>query len=140
MTSRVVIVSPRPILREALSRWAGETGDLEVVDELTRGEEALVSAAHSRPDLVVLEADMPGMNGFETAGALSRDIPDLGIIIIAESGRPDLRKRASDVGAKGFVSKTWGRDAFRDVVRLVREGRSPVLVEVHQDTPGPPSR
>jgi two-component system response regulator DesR len=127
-------------LREALSRWAEETGDLEVVDELTRGEEALVSATHSPPDLVVLEADIPGMNGFETAGALSRDIPDLGIIIIAESGGPDLRKRAADVGAKGFVSKTWGREAFRDVVRLVREGGSPVLVEVYQDTPGPPSR
>lgn len=137
MNSRVVIVSPRPILREALCQWVEEAGDLQVVEEVSGGEEALVRAASSRPDLVVLEADMPGMSGFETAGTLSQDVPDVGIIIVAESASPDVRKRAVAVGARGFVSKTWGGKAFREVVRLVQEGRSPLLVEFHRKRPGP---
>ena len=137
MTSRVVIVSPRPILREALARWVEEAGDLEVVDEVARGEEALVSAARSRPDLVILEADMPGMSGFAVAGALTRDLLELGVIIVTETGGSQVRERAAEVGARGFVSKTWGGRAFREVVQQVQEGRSPMVLEVHGKAAGP---
>jgi two-component system response regulator DesR len=138
MTSRVVIVSPRPILREALSRWVEEAGDLDVVEEVARGEDALVSATHSRPDIIILEADMPGVSGFEVAGAISQTFPGMGIIIIADTADRDVRKKAADVGARGVVSKSWGREAFRMVVRLVEEGRSPPLIEVHGRPGRPP--
>lgn len=83
---------------------------------------------------------MPGMDGFETADALYQGTPGLGIIIVAEGGGPNVRRKAADVGVRGFVSKTRGRKAFREVVRLVREGRWPLLVEIHGRVPGSPPR
>ena len=105
---RVLIVDDAPAVREAL-RWLLENEpDIEVIGEASNGFEALTQASALLPDVVILDVEMPVMNGFEVARSLKSVLEPPGILFISVHDEPEFRESGLDAGGDGFVEKGAG--------------------------------
>jgi DNA-binding NarL/FixJ family response regulator len=91
-------------LRTARSLIAATPGFVQV-GEATSGEEALELARDLRPDLVLVDVRMPGMDGIETARRLREDDPDVAVVLISLEEVPDLESAVERAGATGYIRK-----------------------------------
>lgn len=102
---RVLIVDDNLAWRKTLWLVLANLPQLEVVGEASDGESALTACKLSRPDLVLLDINMPGMDGFETARALLAKDPALWVIGVSAEVNPGFQKRAQEAGFKAVVPK-----------------------------------
>lgn len=79
--------------------------NIDVVGTATEGCQALASAHALHPDLVLLDVEMPVMNGIETAARLRQELPTIRIIMVTVHDRPEVRQACSEAGADGFIAK-----------------------------------
>jgi DNA-binding NarL/FixJ family response regulator len=102
---RVLIVDDHLAWRKTLWLVLANLPQLEVVGDAPDGESALKACLVSRPDLVLLDINMPGMDGFETAQALLAQEPGLWIIGVSAEVNPGFQQRAQDSGFKAVIPK-----------------------------------
>jgi two-component system secretion response regulator SsrB len=102
---RVLIVDDHLTWRKTLWLVLASLPELEVVGEAVDGESALSACTISQPDLVLLDINMPGMNGFETARALLAKYPGLWIIGVSAEVHAESQKLAQEAGFRAVVSK-----------------------------------
>lgn len=115
---RVMLVDDHHIVRAGLAALLNRQSDLEVVAEAEDGVEALKLYAGSRPDVVLMDARMPGMSGAETTIALRRKHPGARIIILTTFDGVEDIHRALEAGARGYVLKKMRGP---EVIRAIRE-------------------
>ncbi len=113
-----MIVEDHTVVREGLRVMIDLEDDMEVVGEAPDGRKALVLAEELKPDVVLMDIAMPGLNGLEAARQLLHSIPNIRIIILTAHSDDIYVSRAVDLGAKGFLLK---QDSTRDVYRSIRE-------------------
>lgn len=101
-TTRILIVDDEPQAIQVLFSALGDLGDLRFA---LSGAEALEQAAMDPPDLVILDARMPGMDGFATCAALKARHPDLPVLFVTAASDPDSELRALEAGAGDFIVK-----------------------------------
>lgn len=101
---RVVIADDDPAFRAAL-RLVLEAEDAEVVGEARDGSEALQLAAALRPDVLLIDYQMPVLDGVAAAQILSRRWPEVCIVFLSGTADPDARARAFSAGASAFLDK-----------------------------------
>lgn len=117
---RLLIVDDAPAVREAL-RWAlEEAPDLEVVGEAGDGVEALERVTGLTPDMVILDVEMPRMDGYAVARTLKGMISPPVIIFLSVHADPASRQRAADAGGDAFVAKGSGWDTLVEQIRVER--------------------
>jgi len=122
---RVLIVDAVPAVREAL-RWAFEsTVDLLVVGEAQDGQEALVRAADLTPDVVILDIELPVLDGYAVAVALKQLQPPPTVIFLTIHGDAANRRAAASTGCDGFVEKGQGWSALISQIRHALNSRPP---------------
>lgn len=114
--ARVMIVDDHELVRDAVRR-ALTAPDLEVVAEASNGEQALQRARDVRPDLILLDVEMPGVSGIEIVAELSRSLPETQIVMLTVSSAEDDAHEALRLGASGYLTKDVGSDALRRAVR-----------------------
>jgi two-component system response regulator DesR len=102
---RVLIAEDQRLVRGALRALLDLEEDLEVVAEVGRGDAVVGAAVEHRPDVALLDIEMPGGDGIEAARALSVALPDCRAVILTTFGRPGFLRRAMEVGAAGFLVK-----------------------------------
>jgi len=119
---RLLIADDQALVRGALSALLGLEPDLEVVAEVGRGDEVLPAALEHRPDVCLIDVEMPGMDGIEATAAVRRALPDVRVIIVTTFGRPGYLRRALLAGASGFVVKDTPAAKLADAVRRVHRG------------------
>jgi two-component system response regulator DesR len=102
---RVLPAEDQATVRDALAVLLGLQPDIEVVASVGRGDEVLAAAAAAQPDVAVLDVEMPGMDGLETAAALHARFPSCKVLILTTFGRPGYLRRAMASGAVGFLVK-----------------------------------
>ena len=102
---RVLIAEDQAMIRGALASLIGMEPDIEVVGQVSRGDEVLAAARQARPDVALLDIEMPGQTGLDAAEELSRELPGIGILILTTFGRPGYLRRAMEGGAAGFLLK-----------------------------------
>lgn len=118
---RVLLVDDHALVRSAI-RQALDAPDIEVVGEARTAEEALELAPRLRPDLLLLDIDLPGMNGIETVRELAPRLPETRVVMLTVStDRRDLIE-AIRHGAAGYLTKDLTGDALLRAVRGVRRG------------------
>lgn len=105
MTVRAVIVDDQPPFRAAANLVFDLLDDFEVVGEATSGEEALALVDALRPDLVLMDINLPGMNGVETTRRLSARHPDVVTVLVSTYEADDLPADAASSGAIAYVHK-----------------------------------
>ncbi len=97
----------------------GSEHDFEVVGEASNGETALILAEQLCPDIVLLDVNMPGLDGLRTAAALHLRSTACRVVMVSMSDDNATRQRAIEAGAAGFVSKQEGSERLVTVIRSV---------------------
>jgi two-component system response regulator DesR len=96
--------------------------DLAVVAEVGRGDEVVAEAQRVRPDVALLDVEMPGMDGIAATAALRAALPSCRVLMVTTFGRPGYLRRAMAAGASGFVVKDTPARQLADAVRRVAAG------------------
>ncbi|MDQ2756284.1 MAG: response regulator transcription factor [Actinomycetota bacterium] len=122
MTIRLLLADDQALVRGALATLLGLESDLEVVAEVGRGDEVVAAAAEHRPDVALLDVEMPGLDGIEATRALRKAAPAVKVLIVTTFGRPGFLRRALQAGASGFVVKDTPARQLADAVRRVHSG------------------
>ncbi|TQF73488.1 response regulator transcription factor [Rhodococcus spelaei] len=118
----LLIADDQALVRGALAALLDLESDLSVVAEVGRGDEVLAAVRTHRPQVALLDVEMPGMDGIAVAEQLRRECPDVRILMVTTFGRPGYLRRAIDAGASGFVVKDTPARELADAVRRVHLG------------------
>ncbi|MCO5994888.1 response regulator transcription factor [Actinoallomurus rhizosphaericola] len=119
---RVLLAEDQGMVRGALATLLGLEEDIEVVGEAADGDEALTVAERTRPDIALLDIEMPGRNGIDTAAALRTALPDCRVIILTTFGRPGYLRSAMEAGASAFLVKDSPARELAAAIRRVLAG------------------
>jgi DNA-binding NarL/FixJ family response regulator len=120
-TLRVMLVDDHALVRSAV-RGALDAPDIEVVGEASSAEAALDEALRVRPDVILLDVDMPGMSGLQLIRELRPRLPDTQIVMLSVSGDDRNVLEAMRHGAAGYLTKDLGPEALQRAVRGIRQG------------------
>jgi two-component system, NarL family, response regulator DesR len=119
---RVLIAEDQAMVRGALASLLTLEGDIEVVAEVSRGDEVVSAARDAAPDVALLDIEMPGGDGLAAAGDLADALPDVRAVILTTFGRPGYLRRAMESGARGFVLKDAPATELATAIRRVMDG------------------
>ncbi len=119
---RVLIAEDQAMIRGALASLLAMEDDIEVVAEVERGDLVLDVARRARPDVALLDIEMPGLDGITVAGLLAREMPSTRSLILTTFGRPGFLRRALDEGANGFLHKDAPATELAAAIRTVAAG------------------
>ena len=122
MSIRLLIADDQALVRGALAALLDLEPDLEVVSEVGRGDEVIEAARATKPDVALLDVEMPGLDGIEAASALRIAVPGVRVLMVTTFGRPGYLRRAMEAGAAGFVVKDTPATQLADAVRRVHQG------------------
>lgn len=119
---RLLLADDENLIRGALAALLNLEDDLDVVAEAASGQEAVAMARAHRPDVAVLDLQMPGMDGIAVAAELRDGLPECRSLIVTSHGRPGYLKRALATGVRGFLPKTVSAQVLAGVIRSVYDG------------------
>jgi pilus assembly protein CpaE len=118
---KLLIVDDIPETRDHLSRLVGLDREIDVVGTAGSGEDAIQQAMDLRPDVIVLDINMPGMDGIAASEIIAQRLPFSAIIMMSVHGEAEHLKRAMLAGAREFLVKPFSADEFGTSIRRVYE-------------------
>ena len=121
-TIRLLLADDQALVRGALAALLDLEADLQVVAAVGRGDEVLDAAREHRPDVALLDVEMPGLDGIAATEVLRAAMPEVRVLIVTTFGRPGYLRRALQCGAAGFVVKDTPARQLADAVRRVHSG------------------
>lgn len=127
---RIVIVDDHPLMRKGLAQLFSIEADMTVVGEAPNGQEALAVCAAQKPDMVVLDLNMAGMNGIETLKALRDAGCSARIVMHTVSDNHEDVSRALRAGADGYLLKDMEPESLIDAVHEIMEGQVTVSMQL----------
>ncbi|HEY7045041.1 MAG TPA: response regulator transcription factor [Nocardioidaceae bacterium] len=119
---RVLLADDQGLVRGAVAALLDLEPDLEVVADVGAGDEVVDAALAARPDVALLDVEMPGLDGVAAARRLRTALPSCRILMVTTFGRPGYLRQAMAAGASGFVVKDTPARQLADAVRRVHEG------------------
>lgn len=122
MTIRILIADDQALVRGALAALLGLEDDLEIVGEVASGDLVVEAASRLCPDVVLMDVEMPGLDGIAATAALRQEVPETRVLIVTTFGRPGFLRRGLQAGAAGFVVKDTPARQLADAVRRVHAG------------------
>jgi two-component system, NarL family, response regulator len=127
---RILVVDDHPVLREGIAALISGQTDMKLVAEASNGEEAVAQYRLHRPDVRLMDLQMPGMSGIETIIVIRDESPDARIIVLT-TYRGDVQVlRALKAGARGYVLKGHVHKALLDTIRGVHAGEKRISPEI----------
>lgn len=130
MTISLLLADDQTLVRSALVALLDLEDDFEVVAQVGRGDEVVDAVLAHRPDVALLDIEMPGLDGLAVADTLHRKAPWCRIVILTTFGRAGYLRRAMESGALGFVVKDAPAEQLADAVRRVAVGERVVDPEL----------
>jgi len=130
---RILVVDDHPVLREGIAALINGQTDLKLVAEASNGHEALAQYRLHRPDVTLMDLQMPTMGGLETIIAIRDESPGARIIVLTTYGGDVQVVRALKAGARGYVLKGHVHKALLDTIRAVHAGHKRISPEVAAD-------
>ncbi|MCL4424557.1 MAG: response regulator transcription factor [Firmicutes bacterium] len=119
---RLLLVDDHTVLRSGLKAILQSQADFEVVGDVATGEEVLALARGLRPDVVLMDITLPGLNGLEATRALKKAIPDIRVLVLTQHEDQGYLRQALEAGASGYVPKRAADTELFTAVRLVYRG------------------
>ncbi len=142
-TIRVLIVDDVPESRDNVEKLLRFEGDIEVVAKAARGQEGIDLAMRLQPDVILMDINMPDMDGITATTEITSRLPTAGVIMMSVQDEPDLLRRAMLAGAREFLSKPFSLEelitAVRHVSRLAQQVQRPVVTASPNGTAPRPS-
>jgi pilus assembly protein CpaE len=116
---RVLIVDDIPETRDHLTKLLGFESDIEVVGAASSGAQALQLAAELMPEVVLMDINMPDMDGIQATERLSAEVPDAAVVMMSVQGEADYLRRSMLAGAREFLVKPFSSDELTASIRQV---------------------
>lgn len=139
---RVFLVDDHALMRQGLVSLLGTRKDIAVVGDAESGEAALRKVPRLKPDVIIMDLIMPGMDGAEATRQLRQILPEAHVLILTSFGTADGIAQALDAGASGAILKTVKLPALAEAIRTVASGGTAIAPEIQQmldeTTPIPP--
>jgi DNA-binding NarL/FixJ family response regulator len=127
---RILCVDDHPLLREGIAALIENQSDMELVAQATNGREALDSFRQHRPDITLMDLQMPEMSGIDAMSTIRSEFPDARIIVLTTHTGDSLVSRAMKAGARAYLLKSAVRKELLDTVRAVHVGQKRVSPEL----------
>ena len=127
---RILIAEDQGMVRGALAALLAFEPDLEIVAEVSSGDQVVAAAREADPDVALLDVEMPGLDGIEAAAELRREVPDCTPLILTTFGRPAYLRRAMEAGAAGFLVKDAPAERLANAIRRAAGGERVVDPEL----------
>jgi DNA-binding NarL/FixJ family response regulator len=127
---RVLSVDDHPLLREGIASLLAGQEDLKLVGEASNGREAIEQFRAHRPDVTLMDLQMPEMNGVEAMMAIRAEFPSTRIIVLTTYVGDVQVLRALEAGARAYLLKSVLRKELPDTIRLVHAGHKRIAPEV----------
>lgn len=128
--TRVLIADDHLIIRQGLRLILETEDDLQLVGEASDGAEALQLCAELRPDVVLMDLRMPGMDGITAIEKLRQSQPEIAVVILTTFNEDELMLRGIRAGAKGFLLKDTDRGTLFDTIRAAARGETLLKPEI----------
>lgn len=125
---RVLIVDDLPETRENVRKLLQFEQDIEVINQAGTGEEAIEMAQADQPDIILMDINMPGIDGIGASQRITELVPSAQIIIMSVQSDSDYLRRAMMAGARDFLTKPFGGDELVAAIRRVYEKRPNIAV------------
>lgn len=119
----VVLADDEALLRKALASLLPLEGEITVLAEAGDGETAVQVTLRHRPDVLVIDLEMPGVDGLGAVSAIRRALPDQAVLMLTRHARPGVLRKALKLGVQGFVSKSAEPAHITSVIKTLHEGR-----------------
>lgn len=119
---RILLADDEHLIRGAMAALLALEDDLTVMAQASTGAEALAMARALRPDIAILDLQLPDLDGVSVAGTINREVPTCRTMIVTSHGLPGHLKRALAAGVRGFLPKTAAAEVLAGVVRTVHGG------------------
>lgn len=130
---RVLAVDDHPVLREGIAAMLEAEAGFALAGQAENGEQAIAMFRVLRPDVTLMDLQMPGMNGIDTIRAIRSEHPNARIIVLTTYDGDVQAAAALRVGAAGFLLKSAVRRELFDAIRTVHAGRRTVMTEMAQE-------
>jgi DNA-binding NarL/FixJ family response regulator len=127
---RVLSVDDHPILREGVGALIASQRDMRLVAEASNGREAVEQFRSHRPDVTLMDLQMPDMSGIDAIIAIRSEFPEARIIVLTTYAGDALCKRAMKAGAQAYILKGNVREDLLDTIRTVHAGKKVLHAEV----------
>jgi DNA-binding NarL/FixJ family response regulator len=124
MTIRILVADDHPVVRDGLVAMLGTQADFEVVGEASNGLEVIRKAQDLQPDVILLDLEMPEMDGVETLRQLRATCPNVQAIVFTAFDTDERIMGAVQAGAKGYLLKGVPRNEIFNAIRVVSQGGS----------------
>jgi len=127
---KVLTVDDHPLLREGIAAVLEGEQDVELVAEAANGQEAIELFRRHRPDVTLMDLQMPGMNGIETIVAIRSEFPDARFVVLTTYQGDVQAFRALKAGASGYLLKSMLRKDLLETIRAVNAGKRRIPPEI----------
>jgi len=127
---RVMITDDHLIVREGLRLILETADDIEVIGEAVDGAECLELAAKLDPQVILMDLQMPRMDGITTIGHLRKDFPQIAIVILTTYNEDDLMIKGLQAGARGYLLKDSSRENLLDAIHAAAKGETLLKPEI----------
>jgi DNA-binding NarL/FixJ family response regulator len=127
---RVLTVDDHPLILEGIANVLQRQPDMELVGEASDGYEAIEAFGKFRPDIALIDLQMPGMNGIDAITAILQKWPGARCIVLTTYAGDVQATRALKAGAKGYLLKSMLRKDLVDTIRIVHSGKNRIPAEI----------
>ena len=124
--SSIVLVHTHPLFRQGLRYHLDNHPEFNIAGEAGNGQQAIQLVEHADPAIVVIELDLPGVNGLEVARAIKRNHPNIGIILLSNDTDPQMMIKALRAGVAAYLPANVPWDALLKALQEVSRGEYPI--------------
>ncbi|WP_316568814.1 response regulator transcription factor [Neobacillus sp. YIM B06451] len=121
---KILVVDDHPLFREGIATLLQSTDDAELIGEATNGKEAIEMADRLNPDVILMDLNLPVLNGIDAIQSITRRKPEIGILVLTMFDDNDLVFAALKAGARGYLLKGANRTETLRAISAVSNGES----------------
>lgn len=122
MKTRILIADDHKIVQEGMASVISQHPDFEVVGYATNGNEVIKAIPQASPDIILMDINMPQLDGISTTHILQKSFPLIGVIVLSMHSEAYYIKRAIEAGAQGYLLKTAGKKVVFEAIEAVKRG------------------
>jgi two-component system, NarL family, response regulator NreC len=127
---KILLVDDHERFRQSVAAYLNEQGSVEIVGEAVNGDEAIAKTEQLRPDLVLMDMDMPNRDGFEATREIKLQCPETKVVILSMHGGAIYRRAAWRCAADGFIDKSSLKAALLGLIMVEKDRNSSVALNV----------